>query len=294
MAGDELLPEGAMPDEDTDDFDEGFNLNIGDDETPSGGGDPTLPEEGESVSAEQPAPPPTDTSPQQEERQQSAPSAPPVLDEQPVQVPLPQPEVPQQAEAPKRIVPSDEQKGEIAELEKLSPQAAALAMEDSPEGEDVRKRLNELGALQAHDRAEYLLDRRAKASALAAEQQRATEAYNRQFYAIIGRDHPDVMEMVRNPAKLADVAKFHNDLKAWIESKPYKDAMPLMQTFQAGRADQVSALFTRFKTERDGAVKKQAKKPDPTGALAVPTRGAPISTSIGDEDDFDAGWNLNK
>lgn len=81
-------------------------------------------------------------------------------------------------------------------------------------------------------------------------------------------------------------------LDAEIAAKPYAEAAQLMEVARNGRDPaQVSALLTRFERERGGG----RKQPDPTGALAVPGRGAPVApTGVGDKDDFDAGWNANQ
>ncbi len=63
-----------------------------------------------------------------------------------------------------------------------------------------------------------------------------------------------------------------------------------MQIAQKGNANQVLQLIEKFENEKGGR-----KRADPTGALAVPGRGAPMAPAgIGDKDDLDAGWNLNK
>lgn len=201
-----------------------------------------------------------------------------VQEEQPAQeiTIQPQPEVPKLEKVPEEI------RTEFEELKQLSPEAAALALEDSPEGERLRKRLVDSGADSALDRAEIILDRRQRAQAEEQARQQALEAYNRNFRGVLEHDHPELFDPARNTSLLQDI-------RSWIENKPYAEAAPLMQVYMAGRdPHQVSALVSRFKQERT-----TAKAPDPTKAFAVPGRGAPIAPpGIGDKDDFEAGFNL--
>lgn len=194
----------------------------------------------------------------------------------------PQAVVPVQTKAPKLEGVPEEIRAEFEELKHLNPEAAALALEDSPEGERLRKRLVDSGADSALDRAEIILDRRQRAQAEEQARQQALEAYNRNFRGVLEHDHPELFDPARNTSLLQDI-------RSWIENKPYAEAAPLMQVYMAGRdPHQVSALVSRFKQERT-----TAKAPDPTKAFAVPGRGAPIAPpGIGDKDDFEAGFNL--
>lgn len=184
---------------------------------------------------------------------------------------------------------------ELETLKKLNPAAAALALEDSPEGASIRARLEQYGAELAQDRAERVLWQREQ------DQQReqaeihrmtqAREAHNAAFMSTLQRDHPDYMAMLNDPARRAEAAQYQQDVFGWIASKPYSEAAQLMEIARSGRDPaQVSALLTQFKSERG----EKPKRPDPTGALAVPGRGAPVAPAgVGDKDNFDAGWNLN-
>ncbi len=186
---------------------------------------------------------------------------------------------------------------ELEALKRLNPQAAALALEDSKEGESIRLRLAELGALQAQDRAESILERRERlaraAQAEEARSRQAVEAHNRRFMAVLQRDHPDYTAMLSDPARKVEAARAMQDIFSWISAKPYAEAAPLMEIARHGRdPEQVSALITRYKQEQHG--KAAPKKAGPEGAFAVPARGA-TSAPSGDEgnaDDFDAGFNL--
>ena len=184
---------------------------------------------------------------------------------------------------------------ELEALKQLNPQAAELALEDSPEGESIRRRLTDLGALAAQDRAEHILEKRERATreqrAEVERNRQAIEAHNRRFMAVLQRDHPEYTALLMDPARKVDAGKAMQDIYDWISAKPYAEAAPLMEIAKHGRdPDQVSALITRYKQEKG----KTPRKARPEGAFAVPARGA-TSTPSGDEenaDDFDAGFNL--
>lgn len=207
---------------------------------------------------------------------------------------------PKEWEAPapevKRIEAPEEIAGELEELKRLNPAAAELALEDSPEGESIRARLTEYGALGAQDRAENILEKRERAArAERAEQERnrqAMEAHNQRFMTVLRREHPDYTALLTDPARKVEAAKAMQDIFAWISAKPYAEAAPLMEIAQRGRdPEQVSALITRYKHERGKSAPRKAR---PEGAYAVPGRGAASAPSgdDGNADDFDAGFNL--
>lgn len=197
--------------------------------------------------------------------------------------------------ATKTVDVPDELAEELEALKALNPEAAALALEDSPEGASIRSRLEQYGPELAQDRAERVLWQREQAQQREAVEAnrmaQAREAHNAAFLGTLQRDHPDYMAMLGDPSRRAEAAQYQQDVFDWITSKPYAEAAPLMEIAKSGRdPSQVSALLTQFERERGG----QPKRPDPTGALAVPGRGAPVApTGVGDKDNFDAGWDLN-
>lgn len=269
-------------------FDEGFALDG---------------EEGEqdNPTAEQGEQPGDDTPPKAEPPQGDVTA--PVAPQQPAFPSHPQPDVsvpaPQPAPEPepaKQIEVPEEIADELETLKKLNPQAAALALEDTPEGASIRARLEQYGAELAQDRAEQVLYRRqqvqAQREAETARFEQARDAHNAAFKAMFERDHPEYAAMLADPGRKAEAVKYQQDVFDWIAAKPYAEAAELMHIAKSGRDPaQVSALLTRFERERGG----RPKQPDPTGALAVPGRGAPVApTGVGDKDDFDAGWNANQ
>lgn len=207
---------------------------------------------------------------------------PPAVPAAPTTQPREEPHEPKTVDIPEAIT------AEFAELEQLSPEAAAIAREDSPEGETLRRRLAEYGADNAMDRAELFMARREREAVAAERQAGMVEAANRTFVTVVRQAHPDLFEASRSKA---DNERFQADMRAWIEEKPYAEAAPLMQTFLHGRDPYaVAELITRFKNERQSPPKARA---NPDGALAVPRRGAPaVPQGVGSKDDFDAGWNI--
>ena len=245
-----------------DEFEEGFNLV-----------EPESPDEPDRPEQDTPPEPPTP------EAQPSPESAP-----QPQEAP-PSPQPEQQPSLPQASI-DEAIHAELADLEKLSPRAAMLAREDSPEGESLRRRLAVYGADYALDRAELILERRERAQRT---EEQAIEAHNRQFQSVIRTDHPELFDTARTPQQNQ---QFMDGMKAWIGTKPYSEAKDMMEIFERGRDPrQVSALISRFKQE---SVQPQGRKaPDPAAIMAVPGRGAPaVPKDAGSKDDFDAGWNL--
>lgn len=181
---------------------------------------------------------------------------------------------------------------EIEELRKLNPQAAEIALEDTPDGESIRRRLETHGADIALDRAEMLLDSRARSERQYHEQQARIDAHNRRFRETIQRQNPEYYALISDPGRRAEADRYCRKVMEWIESKPFREARGLMEIARHGRdANQICQLISRFESE----TRDNGRQPDYTGALAVPGRGATTApTGIGDKDDFDAGWDLNR
>lgn len=211
------------------------------------------------------------------------------------QVEQPQVSEPAKPEPPKLIEVPEHLADELATLKKLNPAAAELALEDSAEGERLRSRMEEFGAEMALDRAEMVLDKRNRETAAhqadVARQQQAIVEHNNRFMATLQREHPEYAAMITDPARREEAVKKQNEIMGWISAKPYAEGARLMKIAQEARdPNEVCALITQFESERQA----KPKQADPTGALAVPGRGAPTAPAgIGDKDDFDAGWNAN-
>lgn len=274
-------------------FDQGFSLGEDEGRTEDNAEDSCQQGEGsegnEAAGAQEPAK--ADEGKQQHEVQPEQPAPAAV---QPQQIELPQQAAPEEPEPPKLIELPEHLVDELAALKKLNPAAATLALEDSPEGERIRNRMEEYGAEMALDRAEAVLDKRGReTAAIKADrerQQQAVQEHNARFFSTLQREHPDYAAMITDPARRDEAVKKQNEIMGWISAKPYAEAAPLMKIATSGRdPNEICALLTQFESER-----QKPKQADPTGALAVPGRGAPTAPAgIGDKDDFDAGWNLN-
>lgn len=178
---------------------------------------------------------------------------------------------------------------ELEELKKLSPAAAEIAVEDSPDGAALRSRLEKYGAEQAQDRAEFLIYQRREREREAKRETEARDAHNRNFFAVMQREAPEYCEMISNPKRKEEAAAYIADVYKWIEQKPYKEAAEMMRVAKSGRDPmEVSSLIKRFEQEKRGG------KRDYEDAIAVPGRGVShMGSGIGGKDDFDAGWNLH-
>ena len=284
----------VTPEEEEDQFDQGFSL--GEDEGDAGdntenNGQQDEDGEGNEAAGAQEQAKADEGKPQHEVQvEQPAQAA-----AQPQQIELPQQAAPEEPEPPKQIEVPENLTDELAALKKLNPAAAELALEDSAEGERLRSRMEEFGVEMALDRAEMVLDKRNRETAAhqaeVARQQQTIAEHNNRFMATLQREHPEYAAMIIDPARREEAVKKQNEIMGWISAKPYAEGARLMKIAQEARdPNEVCALITQFESER----KAKPKQADPTGALAVPGRGAPTAPAgIGDKDDFDAGWNAN-
>ena len=179
---------------------------------------------------------------------------------------------------------------ELEDLRRINPEAARLALEDSPEGESLRSRLERYGADLAMDKAEYIMDRRERARHEEMRSRQAVEEHNRRFFATLDSRVPDYAAMLRDASRRHELRAYQQELFRWIEGKPYAEGARLMRIAQAGtNAEEVADLLSRFDAERN-----RSRTPDPGGALAVPGRRGPAvaPTGIGDKDDWDAGFRM--
>lgn len=205
---------------------------------------------------------------------------------------VPPADPPQQEEPPKKVEINDDIKDEFERLQKLSPQAAALAVEDSPEGAAVRRRLEQVGAESAEDKAAFIMMQRDRKAREAAGEQQAVKEHNNRFMSTLQREVPEYFNLLTDTKRTAEAQAYFKEVYDWIASKPYAEAAPLMEIARSGRDPvQVAELIKGFESERKA--RPTARQADPTAALAVPSRGAPPAPAgIGDKDDFDAGFDL--
>jgi len=194
---------------------------------------------------------------------------------------------------PKVVEINDDIKEEWERLKKISPDAAALVQEDSPEGQRLRERLGEYGASYAYDESARILEGRNNAVRMQQERQRRLNQqivdHNNYFMSRMNQLHPEHMQLLRDPNRKSEAQARVRDIFQWIESLPYSEAKNLMPIAQSGRdPEQVGALLTRYYQAR-GKGSVTSKRKDPTGAMAVPGRGGTVApVGVGDKDDFDA------
>ena len=194
---------------------------------------------------------------------------------------------------------SEDLQGEYDKLKRISPYAANLALEDSPDGERIRSRLEEFGAEIAFDRAEAIYNKRY--SFFSRQREQATynaeqvRKHNENFRSTIRQRSPDYFDMMTNANRQQEAQNFLSDVYAWIGTKPYDEGAKLMQVAKNGRdPNKICDLIDQYYKER-GKNPRASVRHDPTGALAVPSRGS-VSTvaGVGDKDSFDAGWSIHE
>lgn len=283
--------EEELKDEVTNDFDEGFDLATEGDNDPAGEGTKVGDEQkqddapaagqdepGQQIQEAQPVPAPV-------------PYVPPV--EQPQPAPMQQVQAPVQQvvnSAPKSVAIAEDIAEEFEELKRLNPQAAIIAAEDSEDGEVMRRRLSQYGADSALDRAEIIMSKRDDSRRDFERQQRAIEEHNTLFKSVVEREAPDFTAMCNDPSRAVEASEFVSSMERWIKAHPYEQAEGMMKVFKGGRdPHEVAQLINNFSKARGTKVAA-----DPSAALAVPKRGAPVAPKgVGSKDDFDAGWNMS-
>ena len=239
------------------------------------------------------APPEAERPAQKEEYvppQDTTPPAPPLPLEEPDGRGTP--ETATQAAPPVRMLEAvpDDIAEELENLRRINPDAARLALEDSPEGESIRSRLESYGADLAMDKAERIMEQRERARHEEMRSRQAVEEHNRRFFATLDSRVPDYAAMMRDPGRAEELRAYQQELFRWIESKPYAEGARLMRVAQTGtNAEEVADLLSRFDAERN-----KTRTPDPGGALAVPGRRGPAvaPAGIGDKNDWDAGFRM--
>lgn len=267
---------------DHDDFDAGFGI-----EDDGDNGQQDGPEENKEQDNDQ----------QQEVRQAEAETLPYVEQQTPQYAPqqqvYQQPVQQQAAPAPQQVEIPDELRDEYEKLKQSNPRAAALAQEDTPEGQSVRDRLAGYGADIAGDRAEQVLDQRQRAIDAEAAENEKKAAFQKWYFGQLSQYQPEYTKMLLDPSKNRERAEYARDFNAWIGSKTYDEGRQLAWIANYSQDPrQVADLIGRFESERKRGAR--AKRPDPTGALAVPGRGAVAPSGFGDKDSFDDGWNINE
>lgn len=179
----------------------------------------------------------------------------------------------------------------LDEFSAANPQLAALAREDSRDGQRIRKRLEDYGADLALDAAESILMRReqhAEHEKFTAEQEASLrETAVRAHQAAIYAAHPDVGKVMGDPEMKA---VFDTEMSAWIDSLPFGEGSRYAAIRSGGSAQEVIGMLNDFKRHlKDG---KAGAQKDADAAQAVASRGAPgphAKVTPPDPDDYSAG-----
>lgn len=189
----------------------------------------------------------------------------------------------------------DDLKTEIDELKKRDPQLAAIVLEDSRDGEKLRKGLEEYGVDYAEERADTIRLRREVhqkvASVEATTQSAARDAQVNAFYSAVAVKHQDWVDITTDPARRQEYDAYMKDVRTWAESLPYADGAKAFRVMEKGTPAEVVDLLDRYKAAKHGG---GSGKPGPSAddALAVPSKsGPPPSRKVASKDDFDAAFD---
>ena len=191
-------------------------------------------------------------------------------------------------------VPEDLQT-EIEELKKRDPQLAAIVLEDSKDGEKLRKGLEEYGVDYAEERADTIRLRREvsqKVSSVEATTQSAVrDAQTQAFYSAVAVKHQDWVSVTTDPARRQEYDAYMKDVRTWAESLPYAQGAQAFRVMEQGTPAEVIDLLDRYKSAKHGNGSGR-KGPSAEDALAVPSRsGPPPSKKMAPKDDFDAAFD---
>lgn len=195
----------------------------------------------------------------------------------------------------KTVEVPDDLKTELEELTKRDPQLAAIVLEDSKDGEKLRKGLEEYGIDYAEERADTIRMRREvhqKVSSVEAiTQTAARDAKVSAFYQAVSVKHPDWVSITTDPARRQEYDAYMANVRSWAESLPYADGADAFRIMEKGTPAEVTDLLDRFKAAKHGGGTDR-KGPSAEDALAVPSRsGPPPSRKIASKDDFDAAFD---
>ena len=226
---------------------EGFALALEDDDTRDASVPPAEADRNDD------APPEAERPAQKEEYvppQDTTPPAPPLPLEEPDGRGTP--ETATQAAPPVRMLEAvpDDIAEELENLRRINPDAARLALEDSPEGESIRSRLESYGADLAMDKAERIMEQRERARHEEMRSRQAVEEHNRRFFATLDSRVPDYAAMMRDPGRAEELRAYQQELFRWIESKPYAEGARLMRVAQTGTNAEARPLPRRASETR--------------------------------------------
>lgn len=198
---------------------------------------------------------------------------------------------------PLKEVP-EEIREDVEVFSKTNPDYAALAVEDSRDGERLRKALAEYGPEHVFvaEMADRLAEKRGHVQGKAAEFEQAAQDLAEAHYGAIYAAHPD-LEALRTadqsqPENRAKLDAYYARVDSWAEDKPGKEYVEIQRIRKEGTAQEVCALLSRFKEEtgpkaRQEKVRQAAEaamapkgKPSPPPRVEAPEKGS-----------FNDGWD---
>lgn len=205
----------------------------------------------------------------------------------------------------------------VDEFSKANPELAPLIVEDSKDGERMRRILGEYGADHTATAAEFVI---AKRNVLAAEAQRVQAARAEvvvRHYNTLAENHPEFAEALIGVSDEArqQRAEFTAQIQEWVGRLPYDQGLYASNVLKGGTTAQVSFVIGEFKKSLAPAAPVAPAAPQSLAAtqpavaqgasdnaqrirraaeagIAVPARSAPtLPISQPDKDDFSAAFD---
>lgn len=180
---------------------------------------------------------------------------------------------------------------------KANPEYAALAVEDSKDGERLRRALAEYGPdhVLVAEMADRIADKRGRLDSTTAKVEQAAAEVLDAHFAVIDAAHPDYGALRKAdlsvPENKAKLEAFKARMDTWAEAKPGKEYMEIQRIRESGTAQEVCAVLTRFKEETSSARQERTRQAA-EAALAPPTKNSPVPVPPGsDKGSFEDGWN---
>lgn len=179
------------------------------------------------------------------------------------------------------------------------PDHADLVREDSRDGKRLRKLLAEYGPdhVLVETEADRLMDKRQQLTAKTQELAEMEQSIHVAHFQAIAEAHPDFGALasadLTQPENKAKLDAYKARVRAWIETKPFKEGSELNRIADAGTPAQVIGMLNRFK-EETGPKARQDKTRQAAEAGMVP-KGKPTPRPPLDNDKpegtYDDGWN---
>lgn len=206
----------------------------------------------------------------------------------------------------------DEETRELVEaFAKANPDLAPLIVEDSKEGERLRRILNEFGSDYTATAAEMTVKTRQLEMAEAARAKASEESVVLGHLRTLAHEHPEFAEALTGSTSeaLRLREEMNQQLSAWIDTLPYKQGVYAQNVLSGGTTEQVSFILGKFKEakaaaaapQQGGSVAQPPAQAAPNLAtqraaeagFAVQVRsGSALPRQEIPKDDWDAVWDL--